>query len=86
MYAKYEASIPCSYLETELSPKAEHFDHMQANMHRGYHISTPLLREGALKTRKFVCKTHCAPNHMPDPDKQWSELKVIDQHYLKVNQ
>ena len=53
MYAKYDASIPCSYLETDLSAETEHFDHAQAHadVHRGYRISSPLLRKDALKIR-----------------------------------
>ena len=48
VYAKYEASIPWSYWETDLSAETEHFDHMQAHVHahmdaHSYCISTPLL-------------------------------------------
>ena len=57
VYAKYKASIPCSYWETDLSAGTEHFDHVHehtqahvdADKHRGYHISPFLLCKGMLK-------------------------------------
>ena len=58
---KPEASIPCSYSETDLSTETVHYDHMQvhvhiqahpqAEAHWGYHISTPLLCKGVLKMK-----------------------------------
>ena len=44
---------PLSLVVTEkLSSETEHFDHVHAHReaHRGYCISTPLLRKGVLKT------------------------------------
>ena len=45
--AKYEASIACSYSETDLSTETEHFDHVHVHANADapwrYHISTPLL-------------------------------------------
>ena len=53
MYANLEAG--CSCCETDLSAETEHFDHgqahMQADVHRGYCLSSPLLGKGALKIR-----------------------------------
>ena len=54
VYANYEDSIPCSYLDTDLSTETEHFDHehahAQEHAHQGYYKSIPSLRKGALKT------------------------------------